>query len=36
MRIKMQDEVKHLLLTKRHCRDNDVYLIYDIWAKEFA
>ena len=36
MRIKMQDEVKHILLTKRHCRDNDVYLIYEIWAEELA
>ena len=32
----MQDKVKHILLTKRHCRDNDVYLIYQIWAKELA
>jgi hypothetical protein len=32
----MQDKVKHILLTKRHCRDNDVYLIYEIWAKELA
>ena len=36
MRIKMQDKVKHILLTKRHCRDNDVYLIYEIWAEELA
>ena len=36
MRINMQDKVKHILLTKRHCRDNDVYLIYEIWAKELA
>ena len=36
MRIKMQDVVKHILLTKRHCRDNDVYLIYEIWAEELA
>ena len=36
MRIKMQDVVKHILLTKRHCRDNDVYLIYEIWSREFA
>ena len=36
MRIKMQDKVKHILLTKRHCRDNDVYLLYEIWSKEFA
>ena len=32
----MQDKVKHILLTKRHCRDNDVYLIYEIWTKELA
>ena len=32
----MQDKVKHILLTKRHCRDNDVYLLYEIWSKEFA
>tara|TARA_R100000008_G_C3531097_1_gene139325 strand:+ start:450 stop:758 length:309 start_codon:yes stop_codon:yes gene_type:complete len=36
MRIKMQDKIKHILLTKRHCRDNDVYLIYEIWAEELA
>jgi len=36
MRIKMQDRVKSILLTKYHCRDNDVYLIYEIWAKELA
>ena len=36
MRIKMQDKVKHILLTRRHCRDNDVYLIYEIWAEELA
>ena len=32
----MQDRVKGILLTKYHCRDNDVYLIYEIWAKELA
>ena len=36
MRIKMQDKVKHILLTKRHCRDSDVYLLYEIWAMELA
>jgi hypothetical protein len=36
MRIKMQDKIKHILLTKRHCRDNDVYLIYEIWAEELG
>ena len=36
MRIKMQDRVKSILLTKYHCRDNDVYLIYEIWAKELV
>ena len=32
----MQDKIKHILLTKGHCRDNDVYLIYEIWAEELA
>lgn len=32
----MQDRVKHILLTQRHCRDNDVYLLYEIWGKELA
>ena len=32
----MQDKVKRILLTKRHCRDSDIYLIYEIWAKELA
>ena len=36
MRIKMQDKVKHILLTKRHCRDSGVYLIYEIWSEELA
>ena len=36
MKIKMQDKVKHILLTKRHCRDSDVYLLYEIWGNELA
>ena len=36
MRIKMQDKVKHILLTKRHCRDSDVYLLYEIWTDELT
>ena len=32
----MQDKVKRILQTKRHCRDNDVFLLYEIWAKELA
>ena len=36
MRIKATDIIKEILLTKRHCRDNDVYLIYEIWEKELA
>tara|TARA_R110000824_G_scaffold114540_1_gene265176 strand:+ start:677 stop:991 length:315 start_codon:yes stop_codon:yes gene_type:complete len=36
MRIKMQDIIKQILLTKKHCRDNDVYLLYEIWNREFA
>ena len=36
MRIKMYDEVKHILLTKRHCRDSDVYLLYEIWGNELT
>ena len=36
MKIKISDEIKHILLTKRHCRDNDVYLIYEVWAKELS
>jgi len=36
MRIKMQDKVKQILLSNSHCRNNDVYLIYEIWSKELA
>ena len=36
MKIKMQDKVKHILLTKRHCRDSDVYLLYEIWGNELT
>ena len=36
MRIKLQDKIKHILLTKRHCRDDDVYLIYKIWGNELS
>ena len=36
MRINKQDKVKDMLLKRTHCIDNDVYLIYEIWAKELA
>ena len=36
MRIKMQDKIKDILLSKTHCRDSDVYLIYEIWKNELA
>ena len=36
MRIKMQDKVKEILLRMNHCKDNDVYLIYEIWKAELA
>ena len=33
---KMLTKVEEILLNKAHCRDHDVYLIYEIWAKELA
>ena len=36
MRIKMQDKVKEILIRMSHCRDSDVYLIYEIWKQELA
>ena len=36
MRIKMQDKVKEILIRMNHCRDSDVYLIYEIWKQELA
>jgi hypothetical protein len=36
MRINMQDKVKAILLRSSHCRDNDVYLLYEIWRRELA
>ena len=34
MRINMQDKVKRVLTTNAHCRDSDVYLVYEIWSQE--
>ena len=34
MRINMQDKVKRVLTTNTHCRDSDVYLVYEIWNQE--
>ena len=34
MRINMQDKVKRVLTTNIHCRDSDVYLVYEIWSQE--
>ena len=36
MRIKMQDKVKEILIRMSHCRDSDVYLIYEIWKNELV
>ena len=36
MRIKMQSKVHDILLRLIHCRDSDVYLLYEIWKSEFA
>ena len=34
MRINMQSKVKRVLTTNIHCRDSDVYLVYEIWSQE--
>ena len=34
MRIKMQNRVKEVLEESIHCRDSDVYLVYEIWSQE--
>ena len=34
MRINMQDRVKNVLEDNIHCRDSDVYLVYEIWSQE--
>ena len=34
MRINMQDRVEKLLTENLHCRDSDVYLVYEIWSQE--
>tara|TARA_Y100000593_G_scaffold58461_1_gene108622 strand:+ start:788 stop:1087 length:300 start_codon:yes stop_codon:yes gene_type:complete len=34
MRVNMQDRVDKILINIPRCRDCDVYLIYEIWAKE--
>ena len=36
MRIKVQDKVKNVLLTKPNTKDNDFYLMYWIWIDEFG
>ena len=36
MRIKMQSKVHDILLRLIHCRDSDVYLIYEIWKDELV
>ena len=36
MRINMQNRVKEVLEDSIHCRDSDVYLIYEIWKSELA
>ena len=30
----MQDKVKSVLTTNTHCRNSDVYLVYEIWSQE--
>ena len=34
MRINMQDKVKRVLTANIHCRNSDVYLVYEIWSQE--
>ena len=34
MRINMKDRVKKILEQNIHCRDIDVYLVYEIWSQE--
>ena len=34
MRINMQNRVKEVLEENIHCRDSDVYLVYEIWSQE--
>ena len=34
MRINMQDRVMKILEQNIHCRDSDVYLVYEIWSQE--
>ena len=34
MRINMLDRVKKVLEESIHCRDSDVYLVYEIWSQE--
>ena len=34
MRINMQNRVKEVLEDSIHCRDSDVYLVYEIWSQE--
>ena len=34
MRINMQNRVKEVLEDSIHCRDSDVYLLYEVWADE--
>ena len=36
MRIKMQSKVHDILLRLIHCRDSDVYLLYEIWKDELV
>lgn len=34
MKINMQQKVEKILMKNEHCRDEDTYLIYNIWADE--
>ena len=34
MRINMLDRVKKVLEENIHCKDSDVYLVYEIWSQE--
>ena len=34
MKITIQNKIKEILTNNEHCRDEDTYLIYNIWANE--
>lgn len=36
MKINMQTKVKEILTNNSHCRDEDTYLVYNVWANEMS